>query len=443
MQKVGTLLRLPGKAKNFISSPIIRGSAVLWVGMMAANVSNYLFHLLMGRFLGPVNYGVLASIISVLYILLVPTTTITTAVMKFAAEHAVEGRPGKTRELMMRLSNRLLVISVILFVVMVALSPVLSSFLNIPSVWPIVILSGMVLVGYVLPVNRGILQGLQRFGSLSASLILETIIKLAVGIALVIAGFAVNGAVFGIVVAVFVAYAFSFWPLRDILAERGEGGVSLKALFKYSIPVFIALLCLSAYYSVDIMLVKHFLSPVEAGYYSGLSILGKIVVFASLAITGVMFPLVAARHKAEEPHRHILLSTLGLTAAVSGAIVAVYFIMPRFTIGILFGAKYLSVAPYLGSFGIAMLLLSLSYVFANYFLAIHKTRYIPVLVGVVMLQVGLLWFIHGSLSQIVAVMVGTMSLLFVSLVVYYLIAVGFKEGPEPEEPVAVSVTPEF
>ncbi|MFH1736512.1 MAG: oligosaccharide flippase family protein [Actinomycetota bacterium] len=431
------------KIKKLAANRLVRGSAVLWVGTMAANVSNYLFHLLMGRFLGPVNYGVLASVISVLYILTVPTFTIMTAVMKFTAEHSVEEAPSKTRELMMRLSKRLLVISAMLFVVIVALSPMISSFLNISSIWPIVILSGIVLVGYVLSVNRGVLQGLQRFGSLSASLILETVIKLAVGVALVLTGFAVNGAVFGIVVAVFVAYLFSFWPLKDILAAKGKGGVSLRALFQYSLPVFITLLCLSAYYSVDIMLVKHFLPAVEAGYYSGLSILGKIVFFASLAITGVMFPMVAQRHKAEEPHRHILLSTLGLTTAVSGAIVGLYFIMPRFTISLLFGSKYLSVAPYLGSFGIAMLLLSLSYVLANYFLAIHKTRFVPVLVGVVVLQVGLLWFIHGSFTQIVAVMVGTMSLLFVSLVAYYLVAVGFKEGPEPEEPAAVPVVTEF
>ena len=435
--------RLPDKAKKVFSSQVIRGSAVLWVGTMAANVSNYLFHLLMGRFLGPVNYGVLASVISLLYILMVPTTTITVAVMKFTAEHAVEEAPGKTREMLVRLSKRLLIISAFLFVILAALSPAISSFLNISSVWPIIILSGMVLFGYVLPVNRGILQGLQRFGSLSASLILETVIKLAIGITLVLAGFAVNGAVFGIVVAVFIAYAFSFWPLKDILAAKGKGGVSLRALFQYSIPVFIALLCLSAYFSVDIMLVKHFLPAVEAGYYSGLSILGKIVVFASMAITGVMFPMVAQRHKAEEPHRHILFSTLGLTTAVSGAIVAVYFIMPRFTISTLFGSKYLSVAPYMGFFGIAMLLLALSTALANYFLAIHKTKFLPILVGVVVLQIGLLWFVHASLTQIVAVMVGTMSLLFVSLVVYYLLAIGFKEAPPPEEPASVSVAPEF
>ena len=435
--------RLPDKAKNFISSPIIRGSAVLWVGTMAANVSNYLFHLLMGRFLGPVNYGVLASVISLLYILMVPTTTVMTTVVKFTAEYDVEGAADKIHGMFKRLTKQLFYVGAALFLALVVLSPWISGFLNIPSLTPMLILSTMVLIGYLIPVNRGILQGQQRFGALSLNLLLETVLKLVIGITLVILGFAVNGAVFGIVAGVAVAYGLSFVPLRKVLKAGETATVSVRDMLKYSVPVFIVLLCLNAYYSIDILLVKHFLSPLNAGYYSGLSILGKIVFFASLSIVAVMFPLAAGQHKAGGKHSHYLGYTLGLITLVSGAIVAVYSIAPRFIIDLLFGTKYLAVAPYLGLFGLAMLLLALSYALANYFLAIHQTRCIPILIGVVVIQAGLLWFIHGSLTQIVAVMVGTMSLLFVSLVVYYLLAIGLKEGPEPKEPAAVPVVTEF
>ncbi len=422
---------------------MLRGSAVLWVGMMAANLSNYLFHLLMGRFLGPVDYGSLASIVSIMYYISVPTIAITTTVMKFSAEYEVEGELGKINGLFSRLTRQLLIISVILFVLLAVASPFISSFLRIQSVWPMLILSTMVLVGYLLPINRGILQGLKMFGSLSFSLVLETILKLVIGISLVFIGFKVSGAVIGIVTAVFIAYGFSFFPMRKIFKTRVAEAISVRAVVKYSVPVFITLLCLNNYYSIDVVLVKHFLSPVNAGYYAGLSILGKIVVFASLAIVGVMFPVVAGRHKSDQKHSHILLATLGMITAVSGGIVILYTIAPEFLINLLFGAKYLPVAPYLPAFSIAMLMLALSTALANYYLAINKTSCVPILVGVAVTQIVLLWFVHDSLAQIVTVMMATMAVLFAALILYYFFSVKGKTSREPEETPLVPIPTEF
>lgn len=428
-----------GIISGILKNPMLRGSAVLWVGMMAANLSNYLFHLLMGRFLGPVDYGSLAAIVSIMYYIGVPTTTITVTVMKYAAEYDAQGAPERINGFFRKLTKSLIIIGVVLFVCMAAASPLISRFLNIASTTPLLILSAMVLVTYVLPINRGVLQGLQKFGSLSLNLVLETILKLIVGISLVVLGFSVNGAVIGIVSAMFIAYALSFIPLRRILSSASVKSESIREMLKYSIPVFIALLCLNNFYSIDVILVKHFLSPVDAGYYSGLSILGKIVVFASLAIVGVMFPVVAGRHKSNQKHGKILLMTLGMITAISGTIVVCYAIAPKLLIGVLFGAKYLPVAPYLTTFGIAMLLLALSTALANYYLAINKTSCVPILVGAAVIQALLLWFYHGSLSQIVIVMIASMAALFAALAVYYFIAVRNMAGPEPEDPIAPSV----
>ncbi len=427
------------RISKLASSQMIRGSAVLWVGMMAANVSNYLFHLLMGRFLGPVNYGILASIFSVFYYLMVPTTTILTTVMKYTAEYDVAGEPAKIHGLFTRLTKQLMLISLLLFVLLAAASPLISRFLNIDSFWPMLVLSTMMLVTYLIPINRGIIQGVRKFGTLSLNLVLETALKLVVGIALVLWGYSVNGAVFGVVFAMFVAYAFSFLPLRKILRVKMPETFAVGNIWKYSVPVFITLFCLNSYYSIDIILVKHFLDPVEAGHYSSLSILGKIVVFACLAIVGVMFPLVAGRHKTDKKHSHLLGYTLGLITLVSGAIVIAYAAAPDLIIRLLFGAKYLAVAPYLGVFGAAMLLLALSSALSNYYLAIERTGFIVILIVIAILQAVLIWFFHGSLSQIVNIMVAIMTLLFGSLGIYYLFAVRGLSAGEPEEPPALTL----
>jgi O-antigen/teichoic acid export membrane protein len=152
-----------------------------------------------------------------------------------------------------------------------------------------------------------------------------------------------------------------------------------------------------------------------------------------------MFPMVAGRHKANQKHGKILFMTMGLITAVSGSIVIVYAIAPRTIIGLLFGAKYLPVAPYLAVFGIAMLLLALSTAMANYYLAINSTKCVSILVIAALAQAAALWFYHGSLTQIVTVMVVSMGALFAALAVYYLIFVRNITGPEPEEPITSSV----
>lgn len=420
---------LLGKAAK---SPLVRSSVVLSFGMMAANVSNYLFHLLMGRFLGPVDYGILASLISLLYILMVPMLTIQTAVGKFSAEHRAGGELGKTRSLWSQLTKRLAAAGAILFVAMVSASGLVSRFLNIESVAPVVIVSAVLLVVYVLPVNRGVMLGFQEFGQLSFSLSLETVLKLLIGLTLVAAGFSVAGAVAGIVISMMGAYALSFWPLTRLLREPGVPGVNAGDVLKYSIPVFVALFCMNAYYSIDVILARHFLSGVDAGHYSGLSILGKIVVFASLAMVNVMFPAVAGLHKRDEKHSHYLAITLAMVGTVSGGIVVAYFIAPVFLTRLLFGTKYLAVAPFMGMFGVAMLLLALASVFVFYYLAIRRTGFIAFLVAVAAGQAAALWLWHGSIGRITLVMLTTMAVLLAGLVVYYVAAV--RVAAEPAEP---------
>lgn len=429
------------RIKELAGNKVLRSSALLWVGTMVSNVSNYAFHLVMGRFLGPENYGVLASIVSILYYLMVPTTTIAIIVMKFTAEYEIEKAPGKIRSLLIRLTKQLLAVSAILFVLMAVTSPLMARFLNLDSYIPVLLLSSVVLVTYVLPINRGILQGQQKFGLLSLTMILETAVKITVGISLVLAGFSVNGAIIGIVSAMVVAYAFSFIPLRKIFRETSAGIAAMRDIWKYSIPVFVTLLCLNSYYSIDIILVKHFLPAIDAGHYSGLSILGKIVVFASLAIVGVMFPIVAGRHKAEQKHSHILAYTLALVGFVSGGIVVAYAIAPEFLIKILFGIKYLPVAPYLPMFGAAMLMLSLSGALANYYLAINKTFFVYMMAAVAIVQVVALWFFHGSLTVIVNVMFGVMATLLFSLSAYFFAAVYKRNLPVTEDSAGVPINP--
>ena len=52
---------------------------------MLTNVVNYLYHLVMGRLMGPVEYGVLASLYSILYIISIVPMSTSFAMVKFVS----------------------------------------------------------------------------------------------------------------------------------------------------------------------------------------------------------------------------------------------------------------------------------------------------------------------------------------------------------------------
>ena len=70
----------------FLGNPLFKGSFIVLTGSTIANVGSYLFHLLMGRLLGPVDYGVLESLISLSYFLGVPLSVFTIVIVKYISQ---------------------------------------------------------------------------------------------------------------------------------------------------------------------------------------------------------------------------------------------------------------------------------------------------------------------------------------------------------------------
>ena len=56
------------RLKNYLVNPLLLGSTLMIGGSMGVNVINYVYHLVMGRLLGTADYGVVASIFSLLYV---------------------------------------------------------------------------------------------------------------------------------------------------------------------------------------------------------------------------------------------------------------------------------------------------------------------------------------------------------------------------------------
>jgi O-antigen/teichoic acid export membrane protein len=176
---------------------------------------------------------------------------------------------------------------------------------------------------------------------------------------------------------------------------------------------------ITVFFNMDVLLAKHFLSDFDAGLYSGMSLLGKILFFGTISISAVMFPRVAALHaQGRQVHRTVNLS-LGLVFVAGMAIVTIYSLAPELTIRLLLRkVEFEQIGHNLGLYALAMLGLALANVLVYYFVAVHRRRFVwAMLIGAVLFFGGIAVF-HGSLSQFtltVTVAIDTMALILLAM----------------------------
>jgi O-antigen/teichoic acid export membrane protein len=116
------------------------------------------------------------------------------------------------------------------------------------------------------------------------------------------------------------------------------------------------------------------LSPSEAGTYAGAVTLGKIVLFAPIAVGFLLLERTARAHALGEPTERALFVALGLVLATSGLAALAYIVAPAFFVGLIVGSQYpatVSVAPL---YGIAALSNALLNLWISYFVGRGEMR---------------------------------------------------------------------
>jgi O-antigen/teichoic acid export membrane protein len=145
--------------KKILKNPLFSGSLIFLTGTMVANFGNYLYHLLMGRMLGPKDYGVLTSLISLAYLLSVISATFLTTVVKFVTKYKVKNQFSKILSLFLGLIKIFGLGGIFLVIVFFVLKEKIASFLNLQDSLPVLILAfwmGLSLLSFI---NDGILRG--------------------------------------------------------------------------------------------------------------------------------------------------------------------------------------------------------------------------------------------------------------------------------------------
>lgn len=393
------------------SDELIKGSLVLFISFNIFNFLNYLFHFIGARFLGPIDYGILATLMSLVYIFNVPSETIQTITSRYATKFSGDNQKGLLKNLTVRALKRFFMMGLICFIIYLAVSPLISKFLFIDL--KLIALTGLVLFGiFLMPVSRGILQGTKKFNALGINYIAESLVKVVLALILILIGWRVYGAMGATIAGVFFAFAISFVSLKKIFKDK-QTKEKIKGIYSYSLPVLLTISAIMILLSVDIILAKRFFPEELVGKYAVVSMLSKIIFFGTWPISKTMFPLVSERSDKKKGSQDLLSKSLIIVFFGGLFVVGVYALFPELIIKILFGAQYVEMAGILAYTSMSMLLLSLTNIFALYNLSTKKKNLNYLIVAGVIAQVVFLFLFHSTISQFVDVLVFTnLALLF-------------------------------
>jgi O-antigen/teichoic acid export membrane protein len=403
------------RLRSWLRSEFIRHSAWVFGAMMALNVANYVYHFFMTRWLGPATYGSLSSLLAVTSLISIPSAILTMIVVKYAAEFHAVGDLAKLRTLCDRILRFSGALALLMLIAVLAAGHYVAAYIHL-SDWTGVAVCGVIAaVGLVTPGSRGILQGVQDFRSLAFSIAIEGFGKCLFGVWLTFAGFGIRGALIGYAAGSLLSLLYSIVALKPhMTGVRERLRMDYRRLVRATAAVAIVTVTLQVVTFIDVVLVKHYFSAQEAGLYSGVALTGKIMLFVVSFVPGILLPKAAAAAARGEKARPLMLQAGGLTLLICLSALGVFFTMPGLVLRIVAGVAYVVAAPYLFGYALAMSLLALSGIVANYQIAMHRYFFVIPCALVCAAEVGAIALFHRSLTEVVMLLVGFNAMILLS-----------------------------
>jgi O-antigen/teichoic acid export membrane protein len=259
------------------------------LAMLVLNLTTYGFTIASAHILGPTDYGALAAWMNLLLVVNVGSLGLqaTAARLLSSGKHDLDD----VEPHLLRLT---LVSSIVLGVVLLALTPVINVTLQLDDLLMAALLGvsavPLTLVGGL----TGILQGERRWGALSAVQICIGAPRLVVGVGLMAWRPEPRWGVIAVAITLVVPVAVGLHALRHrhrrARAQR-EGLRSLVMEMGHNSQALLAFFALS---NVDLIVARHTMDSHDAGLYAAGLIMAKAVLFLPQFVSIVAFPSMAS-----------------------------------------------------------------------------------------------------------------------------------------------------
>jgi O-antigen/teichoic acid export membrane protein len=398
---------------------VFTDGTLLFVSSLIVNAGNYVINLLFGRWLGPSDFSEVSLLVTLLLIISFVALGFQLTAAKYTASFEAENKSTQVFLLAEWLNKWATILGFSLMILMMSMAVIWQDLFKTTSFIPFIIFGFGLPLYLLMSVNRGLLQGKLAYRKLAVTYQVEMWVRVLLSIALVYAGFRVNGVAFGLTISLLATWCYS-----RVNFQRNNSNKEILNLVEIRHFLFMILLYECSQILInnsDILIVKHYFAPSDAGLYAALALVGRIVYFGTWTVVTLLFPIVIRLEKEGKKHTHYFFWSLAGVSAIAGSIVMGCFLFPDFLINILFGKAYLSIAPLLWKYALATALFACSNVFVYYHLSLDRLLPVWLTIAAGLTQIGFLLALHGNFSQVIAVQIKVMAVLFSALVIYQLL----------------------
>ncbi|MDO8551724.1 MAG: glycosyltransferase [bacterium] len=412
------------KAIRLLIKQTLVAPFIFWTLTMVANIFNWLFNLQAGRILPKEDFAVLTVFLSLQYLLNVPANALSTTVTRFTTYYSEKGEQQQHFYFFRQYWWLTWALAAFFIVVIILLRNYISSFFGLGDSSLILIFAALVIPLFLFNFEMGTLFGHFAFIWAGVLCVIEGATKFL--LLLLVPNNNISPltiSLFSLPFASFVAWlisilvARSFHPLSTI-GDVSRGKPELRDTYKFLGSSIFAGIGTVLIFNLDVLLVKHYFPAYEAGVYSTLSLLGKILFFGAGSLIALLMPFTTKSVAKNESGRKPLFVLLGLVLFAGSIIWFSYLLAPHFIVSFLLTKDSLIALPYLARYSLGMLFLVLATCFVTYNLA--RKNYLPanLLLVFALLQGVMIFYFHSSLNQVVNVVLLNLSaLLFVTVVI--------------------------
>lgn len=413
-QRMAQLKKSPAQAG------ILSGSLIMLVGSILVSAINFGYNIATAHLLGPAAFGHASVAVTLLMLASAVTLAFQLLCAKFVARNPTAGQKLSVMRL---LRDRAWALSITLALILALFSNVIAAYLRLPSGVIVLLLALGILFYIPLGVKRGGLQGMCDFRRLTGNFVLESAVKFvaALILMLLLLGAGPNAAMLGAVAAITLSViaAYYFPRLSPELRKQQQSISHVAAVipsqFLEGMQASVFFIGQVLINNIDIVLVKHFFSPREAGFYAAIALVGRVLYFAAWSVVSAMFPI-TAQAKPEEENRFFLRVPIFLVLTISSCFVLFTALFPHLIMHVGFGAGFHGPEEkLLAYYAIATGLYALSVVLMAYEISrkIANTAWIQLIFsGLVIVGID---FFHSSLFQVIEVQIVLMLALLVTV----------------------------
>jgi len=372
---------------------------------MVTNVTDYLFHLFLGRSLPPGDFASVQTVNAAVVILVTMFAVMQPAVARFVADAAsTPGGESRARGFFQLFFRQGLLFGLVISLVVWLSRELWGRWLGVPAE-AVAICAAMPLLALARPVVAGMLQGQNRFVQYGLTRTAFATSRLLLAVILIgLLGYGGLAGVAAIPLGAGVALLVGLLFLGRAAWHRAPR-VPRQTLFdgwRLSLIALLAYAAFTSLQSLDLIWANRNFTAAIAGNYAALVVLRRVLAVLPGAAVVIFFPrVVAAVAQGRLPDR-LLLGTAAVVAAATTALTFLYFAFGPLIIQIMFGSRFPGAAPLLGWMGVAMIGYGLAAIWLNLYLATRPVYFVVILVAVVALQLTSLSLYHAAAAQIVA-----------------------------------------